>query len=172
MIAATQTATRFSTYLEELSSLLMEVGSSAPRYHEMVALHPKSRLLPTLGLEYFILIVQLCREAVTICNNSVVRQLQTFFKSGTIENYRHSLLKSSNSIQEQLTLEEARENSKMREFLNNFSSVEKHQAKLKARIKLLNACSSFNYQKPWKQARKCGVSTWMERNSEYKEWRL
>lgn len=137
----------------------------------MVALHPKSRVLRTLGLEYFIIIVQLCREAVTVCNNSVVRQLQTFFKSRTIETYRHSLLKSSSNIREQLALEETRENSKTREFLNKFSAVETHQAKMKARIKLLSACSRFDYQRPWKQARKCGISTWMERNSEYKKWR-
>lgn len=149
----------------------MEVGSSAPRYHDMVALHPKSKELATHGIEYFVLIVQLCIEAITVCNQSAIGQLQTFFKSRTIATFKSDLLRSSNSINEQLALEEAREVSKARMLIDKFSSAEIYRAKLKARLDLLKGCSEFNYQKAWKQSRKWGNATWIHRNAEYKTWR-
>ena len=137
----------------------------------MVALHPKSKVLTTLGLEYFVLVVHLCKEIVTVCNQSAIKKLQTFFSNRTISTYSNDLLKSSRSIQEQLELEEARENSKTRELINIFSSAEVQRKKVKTRLRLLRECSDFDYQKAWRQARKCGASTWMERTEEYKEWR-
>lgn len=152
----------------------MAVGSSAPRYGEMVALHPKSKVLTTLGLDHFTSVVRLCHEVITVCNKSTVGQLQTFFKNLDITTHKSDLLNCSAAIKDQLGLEESRENSKARELLNKLSSNElqlKHRRRLEARLNLLKACSTFDYQAPWKQARKCGNVSWIDKNREYKEWR-
>ncbi|KAK7756616.1 hypothetical protein SLS62_001453 [Diatrype stigma] len=162
---------RFSTYLENLSTLMMAIGPSAPRYQEIVALHPKSKALTDLGLKYFTLMVQLCREVVAVCNKSAIGQLQSFFKNQDMTMYKSGFLDCSKAIIEQLHLEEGRENSKAREILNRLSSVELHRKRLEARVNLLRACSSFDYQTPWRQIRKCGSATWFTQANEYLEWK-
>lgn len=150
---------------------MMAIGPSAPRYQEIVALHPKSKALTDLGLKYFTLLVQLCREVVMVCNKSAIGQLQSFFKNQDMAMYKSGFLDCSKAIIEQLHLEEGRENSKAREILNRLSSVELHRKRLEARVNLLRACSSFDYQTPWRQIRKCGSSTWFGQANDYMEWK-
>ncbi|KAI6088401.1 hypothetical protein F4821DRAFT_233642 [Hypoxylon rubiginosum] len=165
------TATRFSAYLDKLSSLFMIVGQSAPRYQEMVALHPRSKALRALGLEYYIVVVRLCRQVVSICNKSTLEQLKVFFKDSDITTYQSELLRYSHSIKEQLSLEEAREDSKARSFLMKFSSQEWSRRQVENKMKLMRGCSTFDYQAAWKQARRCGNATWFANNECYKDWR-
>lgn len=51
----------FSTYVEKLSSLFMDVGRSAPRYQAIALLYPRSTKLQSYLTEYFIVVVGLCR---------------------------------------------------------------------------------------------------------------
>ncbi|KAI0164183.1 hypothetical protein GGR57DRAFT_278191 [Xylariaceae sp. FL1272] len=73
--------------MDKLSELLMDAGRSAPRYQELIAIYPDSRPLQALNCEYLIVIVQLCRHVVTVCNQSAMGQLKSFFKDFDISTY-------------------------------------------------------------------------------------
>ncbi|KAI3331746.1 hypothetical protein HD806DRAFT_168371 [Xylariaceae sp. AK1471] len=165
------TAARFSNYLDKLSSVLMVAGQSAPRYQEMAVLHPRSKILQSLGLEYLISVVSLCQQVVTLCNQSAIAQLKTFFKDLDVASYQSELLKWANAIKEQLSIEEARENSVARGMLDRFSSLEMMRWKVKCKAALLDACSTFDYQAAWRLSRKCGNATWFVHNEYYHGWR-
>ncbi|KAI0103367.1 hypothetical protein GGR51DRAFT_561794 [Nemania sp. FL0031] len=165
------TVARFSTYLEKLSELLMVVGKAAPRYQAMVEVHPGSRALQKLGIEYMIALVDLCSHVVTICNKSIISQLKTFFKDFDISSHQSELLKWTDTIKEQLNLEEAKANSRARSMLSRSFTVGAAHRKLRHRATLLNACSTFDYQTAWKQARKCGYASWYLDEEIYQHWR-
>ncbi len=124
----------------------MTIGMTAPRYEEMIALRQNSKVFRTLGLDYFILVMRLCHEVVTICNRSTLSQLQSLFKNVDITTYKTRFLNCSNSIKAHLYLEEVQENSEARELSLRLSSAELHRRRLAARVSLLEACSSFDYQ--------------------------
>ncbi|KAI8628212.1 hypothetical protein F5Y19DRAFT_438505 [Xylariaceae sp. FL1651] len=165
------TAARFSTYLDKLSSLLMVVGRTAPRYQEIVVLYPKSKALQNFGLEYLISVVNLCRQVVTVCNQSGIGQLKSFFKDLDVGGYQTELLKWANAIKEQLSIEEARQNSEARSILSKFSDSETFLRKINHRVAFLDACSTFDYQMARKQSRRCGDATWFAHNQEFIRWR-
>ncbi|KAI1275507.1 hypothetical protein F5Y07DRAFT_389759 [Xylaria sp. FL0933] len=165
------TAARLSTYLEKLSELLMVVGRSAPRYQEMATLHPRSKPLQRLGIEYVIALVDLCHYVVAMCNKSTIGQLKSIFKEFDVSAHQSKLLEWAEAIKDQLGLEEAKENSQARDILYKFSSGEALRRKLSGRAVLLDACSTFDYQMAWKQARKCGDATYFLHDEEYIQWK-
>ncbi|KAI0870903.1 hypothetical protein GGS24DRAFT_504322 [Hypoxylon argillaceum] len=154
------TAARVSSYLEKLSDLLMAMGQTAPRYQEMVALYPHSKSLQRLGIEYMIALVNLCCRVVTICKASPIGRLVTFFTDSNISSHQSELLRWADAIKDQLSLEEAKANSRARGILSTFTSENLHHKKLKSLAALLNACPAFDYQMAWDQARKCGNASW------------
>ncbi|KAI0813084.1 hypothetical protein GGR55DRAFT_677409 [Xylaria sp. FL0064] len=137
------TAARLSTYLQKLSELLMVVGRSAPRYQEMATLHPRSKALQRLGIEY----------------------------EFDLSAHQSKLFERAEATKDQLGLEEAKENSRARDILHKFSSGEALRQKLSGRAVLLDACSTFDYQMAWKQARKCGDATYFLHDEEYIRWK-
>ncbi|KAH9891416.1 hypothetical protein F4778DRAFT_785007 [Xylariomycetidae sp. FL2044] len=165
------TVVRFTSLLEKLSSLLMAVGQSAPRYQQMVALHQRSRALQNSWTDYFIVIVRLCQQLMAFCNQSAMGKLKIFATDLDVTAFEGELLEKSKAIREQLTIEEARANSAAREALSRLSSAEKRRMNLERRDALLNACSTFGYQVAWKQARKSGTATWFSNDPDYIGWR-
>ncbi|KAI1123338.1 hypothetical protein F5Y10DRAFT_286285 [Nemania abortiva] len=165
------TVARFSAYLEKLSEILMVVGQAAPRYVEMVTLHPGSSSLQKLGIEYMIALVDLCRKVVTICNGSIIDQFKTFFKELEVSSYQAELLKWADAIKDQLTLEEAKENSRVRNIFRKSATAGILCKKMRHRAAFLDACSTFDYRIAWKQARKCGHASWFLNEQIYQQWR-
>ncbi|KAI1326098.1 hypothetical protein F5Y16DRAFT_375777 [Xylariaceae sp. FL0255] len=165
------TASRFSAYLEKVSELFMVVGQSAPRYQSMVALHPRSKQLRQLGIEYQITIVNLCRYIVTTCSKSTVGQLKSMFSDIDMSFHQSELLKWGGAIKDQLNLEEAKGNSKARMQLKEIVARDAVHKNLERKFTLLNACSTFDYQVAWRQTRKCGNATWFIEDESYDRWK-
>ncbi|KAI0968303.1 hypothetical protein F4678DRAFT_443988 [Xylaria arbuscula] len=149
----------------------MVVGRSAPRYQEMTTLHPRSKSLQRLGIEYIIAVVDLCHHAVEMCNKSAIGQLKSVFRDFDLSSHQSKLLGWAKDISDQLSLEEAKENSLARDLVNKFSSQEALRQKLSDRARLLDACSTFDYQMAWKQARKCGDATFFLHDENYNQWK-
>lgn len=70
------------------------------------------------------------------------------------------------------------ENTRVRALAARFSakaSLELQEAisrrRLKARIRFLEACSTYDFQRGWKKARRKGTSGWICERDEYKEWK-
>jgi hypothetical protein len=85
----------------------------------------------------------------------------------------------ANSIKEEVNLlscrkieEEARENSRFRALSNKFSdTTPSHYKNLKIKLRLLEFCSTYNYETTWKQTRKIGNTTLFSKSVRYQRWR-
>jgi hypothetical protein len=67
--------------------------------------------------------------------------------------------------------EEAGQNSRFRALSSMFSETASHRKKLTTNLRLLDACSTYDYQTTWKQTRKVGNATLFKRNAEYQNWK-
>ncbi|KAK9419186.1 putative NACHT domain-containing protein [Seiridium unicorne] len=162
---------RFVSYLEGLSSLLMEFGQTAPRYQDIVALHPTSSKLRSLVLEYFVQVVDLCQKVVSACNKPALKQIKHIFTSPDVATIRTQLLKHGSDIQEQLAVEEAHVNAASRALLLRMSSADNERQRLEKKLRLLSRYSSFDYKQIWKEARKSGNCTWFKKDQAYQAWK-
>ncbi|KAJ8131838.1 hypothetical protein O1611_g1787 [Lasiodiplodia mahajangana] len=84
---------------------------------------------------------------------------------------RSKALQRLEAIKDQLILEEAKENARVRNIFSRSTAVGAAYRKLKHRATLLDACSTFDYQIAWKQARKCGHASWFVNEEIYQHWR-
>jgi hypothetical protein len=182
-----QVTSSFSSYFDDLSTLFMNIGRTCPRYQDFGFLYPKSTGLQKALCEYFVVVVELCKQAVLFIrkpffsqlSSSVLKPFQPEF--GHFEN---DLGKLANTIREEASLaskqaqsNEIEENSRFRALAVKFSdkvAQELQEARRlksrKAKSQFLNACSTYNHQTAWKQARKAGTTSWIYNKEEYKQW--
>jgi hypothetical protein len=138
--------------------------------------------------EYFVVVIELCQQAVLFIrkpffsqfSSSVLKPFQSEF--GHFEN---DLGRLATTIREEASLaskqaqsDETKENFKFRALAVKFSdkvAQELQEARrlksLKAKSQFLDACSTYNHQTAWKQARKSGTTSWIYNKEEYKRWR-
>lgn len=57
-------ALEWASYFEKLSTLLMDVGRSSPRYQELGVLYSASTALRKVLCEYMVLVIDLCKKTV------------------------------------------------------------------------------------------------------------
>lgn len=70
-------ALRWASYFEKLSTLLMSVGRTCPRYQELGFLFSTSLALQKAVCEYMIIAIDLCRRAVIFLQRSFFKQAST-----------------------------------------------------------------------------------------------
>ncbi|KAI3328863.1 hypothetical protein HD806DRAFT_519243 [Xylariaceae sp. AK1471] len=144
----------YSSYLEKLSTLFMNVGRSAPRYQTMALLYRRSK-------------IHLCH------------QLFKFTQKSTLwKRFQSELDLWANSIKEETSLqmakkieEEAQEDSRFRALSSKLSKAASHQQKLATNLRVLDFCSKYDYETTWKQTRKVGNATLFSQAAEYQEWK-
>ncbi|OBT79642.1 hypothetical protein VF21_01285 [Pseudogymnoascus sp. 05NY08] len=168
----------FSSYLEKLSTLLMTAGRSAPRYQMIALLYPQSKNLQSYLPEYFIVVVNLCHRLLKFTQKSALGQFASSLSDLDTKTYQSELDQWANAIKEEMSLlmaktieEEAQDNSIFRAFSSKLSKSISHQQKLKASLRILDSCSTYDYETTWKQTRKIGNTTLFNRIDEYKEWK-
>ncbi|KAL1961500.1 hypothetical protein VTN77DRAFT_1661 [Rasamsonia byssochlamydoides] len=156
----------------------MAVGRSAPRYQAMALLYPRSKQLQADLCEYFIIVVRLCHRTVTLTHKFILAQFSSMLSDTDLALFQSELEKWANSIKEQVSLltsqkieEEAQSNSTFRALITRNAVSIAHHQKLEARLRWLDACSIYDYETPWKQARKGGTTTWFLERIEYQEWK-
>ncbi|KLU82696.1 hypothetical protein MAPG_01765 [Magnaporthiopsis poae ATCC 64411] len=165
----------FHSYFEKLSALLMAIGRSSPRYQMMALLYPQSKRLQSDLCEYFIVIVRLCHQHLKLTQKSKLGQLASFLSDSELKTYQSSTDLWASSIKEEVHALMARdisEQSSQTKILLKFSKSETHRKKFKAYFRLLDACSTYDYQKAWKETRKAGYSTLLDRADEYRDWKV
>ncbi|KAF4201891.1 hypothetical protein CNMCM8927_000979 [Aspergillus lentulus] len=170
--------TQSASYLEKMSMLFMNAGRSAPRYQDMALLYPRSKRLRDALCEYFIVVLNICKHAVKFLQKSALSQFSSAISDSSLVSFEKELQQWSVVIVEEVTLlssqslqEEAKENSRFRQIMVRFSDTSNQRQKLALRIRLLDACSTYDYQTSWKQARKQGTTTWFASTSEYQKWK-
>lgn len=167
----------------------MRVGHGSPRFQEYGDLYPQSKRLQNELCEYFILITRLCSRAVVFVNKPLISQL-SFSIVNTFDSefgpFELSLGKSAQNIRDeasiaskQLQNEEIKENSRFRALATEFSDsasqgllAAKYLKKRKKKLRFLTACSTYNHQTAWKQARKKGDTNWVLDREPYRNWKL
>ncbi|KAH9205014.1 hypothetical protein DL95DRAFT_318379 [Leptodontidium sp. 2 PMI_412] len=167
-----------TSYLEKLSVLFMTVGRSAPRYQMMALLYPLSKNLQSSLSEYFIVVVRLCHQLLKFTQKSILGQLISSLSDLDTKTYQSELDLWASSVKEEVNLligqkieEEARENSRFGALSNKFSETASHHRKLKTKLRLLESCSTYDYEITWKQTRKVGNATLFSRTTQYQDWR-
>ncbi|GKZ46197.1 hypothetical protein AbraIFM66951_009104 [Aspergillus brasiliensis] len=168
---------KYSTYFEQLSAMLMAVGRSAPRYQLMGAAYPKSQRLRTSMLEYFITVVQLCHHVTKLSRKTAFGQWASSL-TPSLKGYQSDLELWANAIKEEVNLLmvqqlslEAEDNSWFRSQVTKRFESQSHARRLRARQRVLDACSTYDYEQDWKRIRKLGTTTLLETSAVYKHWK-
>ncbi|KAI9763674.1 MAG: hypothetical protein M1839_006322, partial [Geoglossum umbratile] len=168
----------FSSYLEKLSTLLMTVGCSAPRYQMMALLYSPSKNIQSYLSEYFIVVVRLCYQVLKFTKKSTFGQFASTLSDSDIKIYQLELDRWANTIKEEANLliakkidEEAQENFQFRALSSKYSESVSLRRKMKTNLRVLDLCSIYDYETTWKQTRKIGSATLFNQNAEYQDWK-
>lgn len=147
-------------------------------------MYPESTKLQSALCEYFVVIVCLCKQAVLFLKKpfwsqlpySILKPFESEFGS-----FQQNLEIRASAIRDEVSLasgqvqqNEAKEMSRFRAFMfaKNFSDTSTvRRRRKKAELQLLNACSVYDHEKSWKQARKGGNTSWICHDEGYKQWK-
>jgi ankyrin repeat protein len=168
------TLVNFSTYFENLSELLMKIGRTAPRHERLKLLFPRSKSLQSHLTEYFILVVRLCHHFLTMTKRSTLGQLATFSSESTLKPIQLELEQWARLINEEVLLlmaEETQVQSSRLKSLMKSSEAEAHRQRAGAYVRVLDACSMYDYETTWKETRKLGTANWYRQVQEYQNWK-
>ncbi|KAF2737537.1 hypothetical protein EJ04DRAFT_460944, partial [Polyplosphaeria fusca] len=161
-----------STYIDKLSSLFMDIGRSAPYHQAMALLYPRSTKLQSYLFEYFIVVVGLCHYIFEFGQKSTVHKFTSSLNDGKLKSYRTELDEWAKSINEEVHLNEAQEESGFRALATKWFKSTTSEQRLAANLHVLDFCSLYNHQTSWKQTRKVGNASFLLQRAEYQEWRL
>ena len=152
----------------------MIVGRSAPRYENMALLYSRSRALQSHLSEYFIVVVRLCHQLLKFTKKSTLGRLVSFPSDIDMRKYQSELDQWSSAIKEEVTLlmgQGIKEQSSSLKALLKFSDLETHRRRVNAHARVLDWCSTYDYQTTWKEIRKSGNATLFSQNAQYQEWK-
>lgn len=166
----------------------MNIGRTCPRYEDFGRLYPKSTGLQKALCQYFVVIVQMCKRAVLFTRKPFFSQFALAMTNpfasefGSLES---ELAILASTVREEVSLASKRaqnheidDNSKFRTLVTRFSDKatqeilrSRKRERMKARARFLDACSTYDYQIAWKQARKKGTTEWICVNEKYQNWK-
>ncbi|KAH7261562.1 hypothetical protein BKA59DRAFT_488949 [Fusarium tricinctum] len=121
-----------SSWFDKLSELFMNVGRSAPRYQAIALLYPRSKKLQSHLSEYFLVVVRICHDLLKLTQKSMFAQLVSFMTESDMKQSRHLVS------------------------ISKTSEAESYRKKLEDRHRILDSCSTYDYQTTWKEIRRCG----------------
>jgi hypothetical protein len=119
-----QLTSTIPSYFEQLSTLFMSIGRTCPRSQEYLLLYPRSVELKEVVCEYFIVSVQLCKQAVLVLKRPLLGQLLSAMSNTVLSDlggFEQKLSRLAGAVAEEVTLasrrlqvQEAEYNSKFR----------------------------------------------------------
>ncbi|KAL7755715.1 hypothetical protein ACKLNR_014242 [Fusarium oxysporum f. sp. zingiberi] len=164
-----------SSWFEKLSELFMTVGRSAPRYQVMALLYPRSKKLQSHLSEYFLVVVRICHDLLKLTRKSMFAQLVSFITESDMSSYQSDFDLWANAVKEEVNLlmaQQLQEQSRRLESIDKYSKSESHRKKLENRLRILDSCSTYDYQTAWKEIRRCGNTSWFTLQREYQDWKV
>ncbi|KAK4672907.1 hypothetical protein QC763_107130 [Podospora pseudopauciseta] len=157
----------FSACVERLSKLLIDSGRAAPRYQEMALLYPQSRSLRSNMCKYFTVVVRLCHQLVMFTKQSIFQQLKAFLSDQKMTSFRDQLDHWAVSIKAEVWLLTNKSVEEQGLSLKAIMRSGKTRRAEKAKFKVLNYCSTYDYQSTWKELRKAGNTSLLQGSAEY-----
>ena len=161
----------YSTHLEKLSNLFMDVGRSIPRYERIALLYPRSTKLQSYLIEYYIVVVGLCRYLYSFGQKSTVQWFASSLNMSYLNSVRAELGQWANSIKDQMTVSEAEESSGFRALTKGLLQSASRQQIRATNLRVLDFCSTYDHETAWKQLRRVGNASIFRQQPEYREWR-
>ncbi|RKK61634.1 hypothetical protein BFJ69_g17106 [Fusarium oxysporum] len=164
-----------SSWFDKLSELFMTVGRSAPRYQAMALLYPRSKKLQSHLSEYFLVVVRICHDLLKLTRKSMFARLVSFMTESDISSYQSDFDLWANAIKEEVNLlmaQQLQEQSRRLGLLHQYSEAESHRKELENRFRILDCCSTYDYQTTWKEIRRCGNTSWFTLQREYQDWKV
>lgn len=163
------------SWLDKLSELFMAVGRSAPRYQQMALLYPRSKKLQSSLNEYFLVVVRVCHDMLKLKKKSIFSKLTSFMTESDISSYQSDFGLWATAIKEEVDLlmaQEIQEQSRHIKTLSKHTKSELHREKLEDRLRILDSCSTYDYQTTWKELRRRGNTSWFTLQPEYQDWKI
>ncbi|OSS44401.1 hypothetical protein B5807_10865 [Epicoccum nigrum] len=149
----------------------MDVGRSVPRYEEIMLLYPRSTKLRSQLTEYYIVVVDLCRYLYKFGQKPTVQWFASSLNMSYLNNVQTELERWANSIKDQMTVNEAQENSGFRALTRGLLRSTAQQQIHATNLRVLHSCSTYDHETVWKQLRKIGNTSFFEKQLEYREWK-
>lgn len=156
----------------------MAIGRSSPRYQDLALLYSNSVAIRRYLAEYFIVVVDICYQFLVFSRKSVLGQLKTSLVDGSLREAETKLEEWALTIKDEAEIlntktlvGEARENSRLRALVDRRYRNLMHQNNIKRRMRWLDACTTYDHETPWKQARKRGNATILVNDTKYQEWK-
>lgn len=178
VLTCLQLLTGFSSHLERFSSLFMEIGRSSPRYQDLALLYSCSDKIKRDLTEYFVIVVNICQQFVDYSKKSKFIQLTTSAfdtqlrqSESDLKQYASNIKEEVQSLNTKTLVYESRENSRIRALVDRKHRTRENQRRLKRRSDYLSACTDYDHETPWKQARKRGNTTWFSTDKTYLEFK-
>ncbi|KAH7007108.1 ankyrin repeat-containing domain protein [Ilyonectria destructans] len=163
------------SWLEKLSELFMAAGRSAPRYQQMALLYPRSKKLQSSLNEYFLVVVRVCHDMLKLKKKSIFSKLTSFMTESDVSSYQSDFDLWATAIKEEVDLlmaQEIQEQSRHLKTLSKYTKSELHREKLEDRLRILDSCSTYDYQTTWKELRRRGNTSWFTLQPEYQDWKV
>lgn len=156
----------------------MAIGRSSPRYQGLARLYSNPDRIRKYLAEHFILIVNICHQFLSFSQKSVLGQLTSSITDAYLRQAEAKLDEWVLNIKEEVEflntkvlVNDAQEVSKLRSLVDLGYHSRMHQRNIKKRLKWLDACTTYDYETAWKQARKCGNATIFAENEQYQDWK-
>lgn len=109
---------------------------------------------------------------------SVLGQLKSSLVEGNLRQVETKLEEWALNIKDEVEVlntktlvGEARENSRLRALVDHRYRKLTHQNNIKRRMTWLDACTTYDHETPWKQARKRGNATILVNDTHYRDWK-
>lgn len=125
-----------------------------------------------------IIVVQMCHYFHEFSRKSIIGQIASSLSESKIRDAEEELNRwaqlikdEANFLLAQTSEHEAAENANIRNWLNRSMKSNSRQRKMDKRLQWLSAFSTFDYETPWKQARKRGSSSYFRNITRYKRWK-
>ncbi|KAH7414119.1 hypothetical protein DE146DRAFT_627191 [Phaeosphaeria sp. MPI-PUGE-AT-0046c] len=170
--------TRFSTLLETMSVIFMEIGRRSPRHQELALMYPRSKRLQADVNEYFIVVVRFCQDIFRFTQRSLFSKMTTALGRDQIQLVQSELDRWAHEIGQEVYMliakrleDESVENSRFRSVSKILSKSTMEHQQLVIKLRILDGCSTYDYTKSWKQIRKCGNTTIFTQHDAYKSWK-
>lgn len=123
-------------------------------------------------------VVDLCHTLLRFTKKSAVGQFVLSLDDSKLKSHESDLKNWGDLIRDEVTVlvahtieAEAQKNTGFRALWSRKSESASVEQKLRTKLRVLDFCSTYDHETPWKQFRKVGNTTLFERTVDYQEWK-
>ncbi|PHH60508.1 hypothetical protein CDD81_1598 [Ophiocordyceps australis] len=155
---------------DHLTAFFMRIGHTAPCFEELGLLYNRSKALQNHIAEYFIIVVQVCHKLYKSSRMSTLRQMASSLCDSDLSSYERQLNDWAQTIKTNISLLASQDQVSSRNLLSGLSKSQSESRRRKAKSRVLNSCSKYDFQTSWTKIRKSGTTSLFTQAPEYTQW--